>query len=88
MAVKFYFTYGTSKTFPFKGGWTEVIAQDYNDAIKTFRHVHPDVHAGLVNCSDIYTEGYFVQSGMASGNLGACCHEVIYSPLVPASERG
>lgn len=78
---KFYFTFGTSEQFPFRGGWVLIIAPDYHAAVRTFRAKHPDVHEGIVNCSDIYTEQQFEQSEMQSGNLGAFCHEVLtYKP--------
>lgn len=74
---KFYFTFGTSEQFPYYGGWVEVIAPDRSAAVKTFRAKHPDVHEGIVNCSDIYTAAQFENSGMVNGNLGAFCHEVL-----------
>ena len=75
---KFYFTFGTSDKFPFRGGWVEVLAPDYNAAIKTFRSKHPDVNEGIVNCSDIYTEERFMKTEMVHDNLGDTCHEVLY----------
>lgn len=75
---KFYFTFGTSDKFPFRGGWVEVFAPDYNAAIKAFRSKHPDVNEGIVNCSDIYTEERFMKTEMVHDNLGATCHEVLY----------
>lgn len=75
---KYYFTFGTSKQFPFCGGWVEVIAPDRKSAVRTFRSKYPDVNEGIVNCSDIYTAGQFSESGMADGNLGAGCHEILF----------
>lgn len=75
---KFYFTFGTSEQFPYRGGWVEVFAPDYHSAVKTFRERYPDVHEGIVNCSDIYNAKQFEQSEMADGNLGAFCHETLY----------
>lgn len=78
---RFYFTFGTSEQFPYCGGWVEVLAPDYHAAVKTFRKKYPDIHKGMVNCSDIYTEEQFKKSEMADGNLGATCHEVLtYTP--------
>lgn len=78
---KFYFTFGTSERFPYHGGWVEVLAPDYHAAVKTFRAKYPDVHKGIVNCSDIYTAEQFEKSEMADGNFGAACHEVLtYTP--------
>lgn len=75
---RFYFTFGTSEQFPFYGGWVEVLAPNYNAAVKTFRAKHPDIHEGIVNCSDIYTAAQFERSEMADGNLGASCHEILF----------
>lgn len=74
----FYFTFGTSKQFPFCGGWVAVIAPDRKVAVKTFRSKYPDVHEGIVNCSDIYTADQFSKSGMVDGNLGAGCHGILF----------
>lgn len=75
---KYYFTFGTSKQFPFCGGWVEIIAPDRPAAVKTFRSEYPDIHEGIVNCSDIYTEEDFLRSGMTSGNFGASCHRTLF----------
>lgn len=77
MKQRFFFTFGTSESFPFRGGWVEVLAEDYHEAIEIFRKHFPDQTMGIVNCSSIYTEEYFKTSQMASGNLGATCHAVI-----------
>ena len=74
---EFYFTFGTSKQFPYCGGWVKVIAPDYKAAVMTFRAKYPDVNEGIINCSDIYTAEQFAKSEMADGNLGAGCHEVL-----------
>lgn len=71
---KFYFTFGTSKSFPFRGGWVIVYAMNYGNAIEVFRQHHPDRTPGIINCSDIYSEEQFLSSGMADGNLGGKCH--------------
>lgn len=75
---KYYFTFGTSEQFPFCGGWVEVIAPDRSAAVKTFRSKYPDIHKGIVNCSDIYTEEEFTRSGMTGGNFGASCHRTLF----------
>ena len=75
---EFYFTFGTSKQFPFCGGWVEVVAPDHKTAVQTFRAKHPDVNEGVVNCSDIYTAEQFSKSEMVNGNLGASCHETLH----------
>ena len=72
------FTFGTSKQFPYIGGWVKVNAPDYKAAVMTFRAKYPDVNEGIINCSDIYTAEQFAKSEMADGNLGAGCHEVLF----------
>ena len=76
LMARFYFTYG-SEGYPFVGGWTEVEAEDRHKACAAFRTYHPDKTEGLLNCSDVYTQEEFMQSGMAEDNLGARCHEYI-----------
>lgn len=77
MMQKFYFTYG-SEGQPFTGGWTEVNAPDRLRACAAFKAFHPCKTEGILNCSGVYNEGDFRQTKMfESGNLGACCHEVI-----------
>lgn len=75
---KFYFTYGFDDQ-PFKGGWTEIEAEDFRMACTVFRAFHPDRYPGCLNCCDYYTEERFKQTCMAGpdGNLGAFCHERI-----------
>lgn len=78
---KFYFTFGTSEKFPFRGGWVMVIAPDRSKAVAAYRARHPDVNKGIINCSDIYTEEQFMKTEMVNSNLGAACHEILlYEP--------
>lgn len=67
---RYYFTFGTSRKFPFRGGWVEVVAPDRKTAVRVFRSKYPDVNEGVVNCSDIYTADQFSKTGMVDGNLG------------------
>ncbi len=75
---KYYFTYGTSEDFPYKGGWTVVIAESMKDAIALFDLVHPR-RSDFVNCSSMYNEAQFSKTEMCKNNdnFGAGCHEVI-----------
>lgn len=76
--MKFYFTYGTSKSFPFVGGWTEVIADSWDEACEKFSNIHPLTPEGFINCAGIYMEGLFKITGMeVEGNINAFCQEVI-----------
>lgn len=85
---KFYFTYGMEGQ-PFSGGWTEVNAPDRHVAVAAFRAFHPDKHEGLLNCSSIYSEEIFKQTGMAgpNGNFNRFCHEEITVSQTVIAER-
>ena len=73
----FYFTYGTEGQ-PFRGGWTQVQAEDESQACAMFRAVHPDKIPGLLNCSSVYDEEHFNRTAMSvQGNFGHRCHEII-----------
>ncbi|MGN1370613.1 MAG: hypothetical protein ACI4WX_17195 [Aristaeellaceae bacterium] len=75
---KFYFTYGTSELYPFKGGWTEIVAPDRSAACAIFRMFHPNSYNGCLNCSEVYSRDEFVKTGMyKEGNFGVRAHEVI-----------
>lgn len=77
--AKFYFTYGTSEQYPFRGGWSEIHAPDLCAATQIFKAYHPNPYGDCVlNCADYYTEEEFHENDIfISGNLGAFCHEVI-----------
>jgi len=77
-AMKFYFTFGSSETQPYYGGWVEVIAENRNTAYEKFRAKHPD-HDGSVNCAFVYSQDEWDKTGMAKAgsNLGNGCHEII-----------
>ena len=76
---KFYFTYGTDPSYPFQGGWTEIEAPDPDKAGEIFSAVHPDRHAGILNCAFTYTEERFKATEMYKfgDNFGGRCHERI-----------
>lgn len=75
--ANFYFTYGTNKNFPFRGGWTEITAPDVSAACHIFRAVHPDKIDGILNCADIYSEESFRKTNMylENNNFGIGCRE-------------
>ena len=76
--AKFYFTYGTSRQFPFQGGWTEVEAPSYDAACTAFRAFHPEASPNYLNCCEVYTEEWFKETKMyTEGNFGSRCHERI-----------
>ena len=78
--LKFYFTYGSNKQFPFQFGWTEIEAPTKAVACALFRAFHPDKDPDtpLLNCAMVYTEAEFKDTRMyLKGNHGKHCHELI-----------
>ncbi len=75
----YYFTYGTDDRFPFKGGWSEVWAEDVVEATKIFNLVHPNPDGIYVNCAGIYNDDDFTKTSMCEkdSNLGHSCWEII-----------
>ncbi len=73
------FSFGTSKQFPFQGGYIIINAADRQEAIQEFRKRYPDVHQGILNCSDVYTSPEKISDFKRDGNLGKGCH--LYIPL-------
>ena len=59
-SVRIYFTFGSSEQYPF-GREDYVVSEglDREDAIRKFRKMYPDVHKGILNCADWYTEEDF-----------------------------
>ena len=79
---KFYFTFGTGGQ-PYAGGWTEVIADNRQKAVRAFRAYHPDKIPGCLNCADVYSEKDFSAAGfLETGNFDAFCHETIILTVV------
>lgn len=78
MKNKYYFTYGTSESFPYQNGWTLVLANNIREAVTLFDLVHPR-KSDFVNCAGIYDETLFANTTIFKNgdNLGAGCHEVI-----------
>lgn len=58
----YYFTFGSSESFPFQRGYLIVRAASLNEAIEKFRNKYPDRHEGVVNCSSWYTEEQWNQN--------------------------
>lgn len=81
--LNFYFTYGISEDYPYRGGWTTVTAPDYKKAIDVFRLYHPDIRDGVLNCADYYCETEAEFHELFGGeNHGAAEHEHIYYAYV------
>jgi len=76
---KFYFTYGTDSGYPFRGGWTEVVAPSLKTAAQIFKIYHPNRDdADVLNCADYYRADEFEGfECFKNGNFGARCHEII-----------
>ncbi len=69
----FYFTYGTAPEYPFCGGWTLIVAEDWDAAEAAFRIYHKGESYAFA-----YTQDAMEKTGMLlSGNAGAFCHEKI-----------
>lgn len=54
--MKYYFTFGSSKEFPFQNGYITVEGLSHRDIIRTFRASYPDRTDNVLNCADYYTE--------------------------------
>ena len=69
----YYFTYGVEAG----GGWTKVVADDYDRAVEAFCLYHPR-RDGFIACSSIYSVEQFKRTKMASnGNFDVRCRETI-----------
>lgn len=78
--MKFYFTYGSDKRYPFQYGWTEIEAPSKALACAVFREFHPDrdPEVRCLNCSDVYTEEEFKETiEYMQVNYRDHCHERI-----------
>lgn len=73
------FSFGTSKQFPFQGGYIIIDSDSRAAAISEFRRRYPDINEGIINCSDIYTDPVSIQEFKSNGNLGKGCHMYIKS---------
>lgn len=71
----FYFTFGTSESFPFQKGYVKVLAENMDQAIDSFRHHFPDRTPGIWNFSDCYTSESFALMNMPKD--WRICHAII-----------
>lgn len=77
----FFYTFGTSDSFPYKKGWVEVQAPNRGEADKLFRSRFPDRTAGILNCAFVYDQVSF-DAMLACTEMPSewkTCHEVIAS---------
>lgn len=78
MKQVFFFTYGTSKSQPFSGGWTQISADSYEDACDVHARIFGLTGDGLGRFCSAYTEAMWAKTDMGSkGNLGAFCQMVL-----------
>ncbi|MGF7018755.1 hypothetical protein M2145_002530 [Lachnospiraceae bacterium PF1-21] len=78
LVPKWYFTFGSSRQYPYDGGWVEVQAETRQEAIDLYKEKYPNVKRNIYNCADIYSEKQMHGTEMfVSGNRGAKCHDVI-----------
>ena len=76
--MRMIFTYGNADIYPYKGGWTEIIAPTTRLCIDIFRAYHPDRTPGILNCADYYSFSDFRDTEMyRDGNFGKRRHEKI-----------
>lgn len=70
---KYYFSFGSSKQFPYQGGYLVVHARDKIGAIAKYREHYPDVNDNLINCAFIYSEEEWTNISEKGK-----CHEIIH----------
>ena len=74
----FYFTFGSDKDFPYQNGYIVIFAGCQSAAIKEFRRKYPDRHTHCINCSFVYTEDKWKQTGMGNNDQYPC-YETLYA---------
>lgn len=75
----FYYTFGTSESFPYKRGWVEIQAHDQKEANQIFREHFPDKTPGILNCAFVYDEVTFqqIRESMSNHPDWHICHQQI-----------
>ncbi len=74
----FFYTFGTSESFPYQKGWVKVKAKDREQADQLFRKYFPDKTPGYLNCSSIYTSDLFKSHYLPHCPVDWClCHATI-----------
>lgn len=71
------FTFGSSRQFPFQNGYLIINARNEHEALSEFRLRYPDIHEGVVNCADWYSNPEQIEKFKSGGNLGIGQHEYI-----------
>lgn len=74
----YYFTFDTDETFPFQGGWVEVLAPTRKAAAQIFQQYFPDEeYPYILNCADCFSQEEFEKRKRTTGDLEGACHLVI-----------
>ena len=71
--MRFYYTFGSSPYYPFRGGYLTIEAPDLDSANRVFRVHYPDQNPGTLNCADVYSEAMWsqIKEGYDMGPLHA-----------------
>lgn len=86
---EYFFLYADSKRYPYKAGWTRVLAPNLNIAHKLFSAFHPEEIEGLTNCAAVYDGDSFRQTNIfTTGNYGEYEHETITVSRLTIIEKG
>ena len=77
---RYYFTFGSSESMPFQGGWVIVTADTEREAVNKFNVAYGLSEDGFVNCCSWYTEKEFERTSMGKNdsNLGKSLQAVIF----------
>lgn len=85
---EYFFCYADNKRYPYKAGWTRVLAPDLEGAEAVFRVFHPDTIEGLTSCAVIYDGLMFRQTNIfATGNYGEFEHETITASRMTIAQK-
>lgn len=58
----FYFTFGSSKQFPFQSGYIVLYAEDIKAAARTFKSLYPNpLEPDVLNCADYYSQEEWIK---------------------------
>lgn len=72
----FFFTFGSSNTFPYQNGYVKVIGESRDDAVAKFRKIYPDINENTVNCAFIYTQEEWLELLVKYNSLGKCHYSI------------
>lgn len=91
---EFFFTYADPtgepfKHYPYKAGWSRVLAPSITAAEHAFRAFHPDYFPGILNCVTVYRGDIFRKTSIyLTGNYGEYEHETITVSRQTVIEKG